>query len=579
MNRYQSLKPLNSDGLNPKNWQAHTEDLFQTYSSYLECGDPFILQIGLGHAEPVAAIHRLYHECKRHPSPNRLPWRMTFYLIEPSPLSVTALKQVISQIDQSGEYLWAKHLEPFTSLWPILSPGLHRVKLPGIDLELLFWFGSVLEGLRQLDGHAGFARANTELISSKSELHALVNACETGASLLLPNLNESLVEVTRHAGLVCTSAGRYRNGKRVYSRVAKPRQSLAKVAVVGAGIAGSSIAKSLCQAGVSVTLFEAENASAMGASGNPVGSFHPHITRDHTPLSQLTNLGCEHSIQALSELTAQGFLTKGVDWDVPGHLQTIEQDKQEYVLDSLDRLDPHPGWVRWQKQGEAFDSAPAGLWFEIGAWVKPKKWVEANLKACGELLSVRYSEPLKVIPQGFDAVVIACAQHSLDLATAPGYRANQVKGQVTWFEKQQGLPCVLSGQSYAIDANEDWILLGATYERPVTHLEPTDQADQENLTKFRSAYPDWPIGRQVNNRCAVRSVWPDRLPAVGPVEGLDNVFLCTGFASRGLTWTEMAASKLLVDMGLAGVNCKPLSLFNKLNPNRYLQSERTDKLL
>lgn len=582
MNRYQSLKPVASVEISVENWLARMEDLFHLYSIELEKNDslnrqnrrPFLLQIGMGLAEPLAAIYRFYHGSTRPPSPNRLPLGLSVFLIEPTPLTKEALSIIVNRLAGSPS---ETDLKPFLEAWPVLSPGLHRLRISSLNLELFFWFGSVVDGLRELDQLADYVCASSEMLTQKGEIHALARACRLNARLHIPALGVALSSVAKYAGLNQQSLDDYSlidQPERSPKDLSQPK----KIAVIGAGIAGTCVARKLCQAGVRVTLFEMESGPARGASGNWAGAFHPHITRDHTPLSQLTNLGCEYSLQALVELTQMGLLERGKDWDLPGHLQSMDDDKYEHSFESFRKLEPHPSWVQWKNEGEAFEGSPAGLWFELGAWVKPVRWVEANISACGDLLDLQYNSPIEKLPDGFDAIVVACAQHSLSIASAPGYRSNQVKGQVSLFRKNKPLPFVLSGKSYAIDANEEWVLLGATYERPVIDLEPNEQSDLENLSKFQTSYPNWSVGDLITSRCAVRSVWPDRLPAVGPVAGLENVYLCTGFASRGLTWAEMCASKLVADLHIKSVSPVSFSLFNKLNPDRYLQTERIDKL-
>lgn len=531
-----------------------------------------MLKVGLGQGEFLAAIHRFCHEQADATSPNQLFKSLVLFVVEPSPISSDQLKQLILDLESVGESGWCEHLRAFVKHWPILSPGMHRLKLPLAHIEIFFWFGSVLDGLRQLSRHANYAYVANGFLSKSSEVYALAEACKPGAQLHLPGLDTHLRVIARHAGLACRSADQYLLSGFLAIHNSVNLTSTARVAVIGAGIAGTSVAKRLCQHGVHVTLFEAESEPARGASGNWVGAFHPHITRDHTVLSQLTILGCEYSIAALEELSLMGYLTKGIDWDVPGHLQTIDLEKQNHVLKSIECLNPHSSWVSWKKPHEVFKQSPAGLWFERGGWVRPVKWVQANLLACGSLLETRFNHSLDSIPDGFDAVVIACAQHSLELASAAGYRANEVKGQVSLYSKEQTLPCVLSGHSYAIDAKDSWILLGATYERPVVNLEPSERADQENLQNFCTTYPDFKLGSLIDHRCAVRSVWPDRLPAVGAVDGLPGIYLCTGFASRGLTWAEMAASILLSDMKVTGTLPVSFGLWNKVRPTRYFQS-------
>ena len=334
---------------------------------------------------------------------------------------------------------------------------------------------------------------------------------------------------------------------RQYSRWLKREPSasgkLRSVAVLGAGIAGSSVALALCRQGIQVHLFDQAAGPASGASGNWVGAFHPHVTRGDSPLSRLSRLGFEHTVQALEALSQQGLLEKTVDWDTPGHLQTVPPDEATRTRETLQQLDFPPELVRWAEPGELLPTHLGGLYFPKGGWVKPARWVQANLQACGDLLSTHFEhhfDDLASLRASFDAVVVCCAEQSIALAPIAGARVASVKGQITKLNSAVKPGLVLSGESYAIaPAAEDWLVLGATYERPVLHLNPTAEADELNIARFKAAFPELPLGNLLDHRCAVRSVWHDRLPAIGPVPHMPGVFMSTGFGSRGLLWAAL----------------------------------------
>nr|WP_294885781.1 FAD-dependent 5-carboxymethylaminomethyl-2-thiouridine(34) oxidoreductase MnmC [uncultured Limnobacter sp.] len=320
------------------------------------------------------------------------------------------------------------------------------------------------------------------------------------------------------------------------------------VAVIGAGIAGSSVALALCKLGVQVHLYDCASGPAAGASGNWVGAFHPHITRGDSPLSQLTRLGFEHTVQALKNLTEQGLLAKGTDWDTPGHLQTLPPEEADRARETLALLNFPQTLVQWAQPNSLLPTPLSGLFFPQGGWVKPARWVEANLQACGDLLCTHYNSTINDIGplrEQYSAVVVCVAENALELAPIPGARANAVKGQISKLRCAVKPGVVLSGESYAIaPAAEDWLVLGATYERPVLHLNPTAEADELNIARFKAAFPDLPLGEWLDHRCAVRSVWHDRLPAIGPVPNMPGVYMSTGFGSRGLLWAALGGCVL-----------------------------------
>jgi len=377
------------------------------------------------------------------------------------------------------------------------APGLHFVNFPESRVELHLWVGPAKSGLQEYQGQFD--------------------------AVLAPN-------AIQHHGR------RLRNTPSDYS---KPTG----VAVVGAGIAGSSVAWALCKQGVRVHLYDSASEPAAGASGNWVGAFHPHITRGDSPLSKLSRLGFQHTVQALKELSALGLLVEGEDWATPGHLQTVPHDEAERTRETLALLNFPETLVRWVQPNELLPTPLGGLYFPQGGWVKPARWVQANLQACGDLLSTHFNSPvtnLQELRDQHSAVVVCCAEGSIDLAPIEGAKVSSVKGQISKLRSKAQPGLVLSGESYAIaPQGTDWMVLGATYERPVVDLTPTAQADAENMARFSAAFPGWPLGELIDHRCAVRSVWHDRLPAIGPVPNMPGVYMSTGFASRGLLWAAL----------------------------------------
>lgn len=377
------------------------------------------------------------------------------------------------------------------------APGLHYLSVPESNIELHLWVGPAKVGLQEFQGQFD--------------------------AVLHPD------------------------AQRLYNRRIKAQAPKSiqpeSVAVVGAGIAGSSVAWALCKQGVKVHLYDSASEPATGASGNWLGAFHPHITRGDSPLSKLSRLGFQHTLQALEELTASGLLVEGEDWATPGHLQTVPHDEAERTRETLALLNFPETLVRWAQPNELLPTPLGGLYFPQGGWVKPARWVQANLQACGGLLSTHFNSVvtnLQALREQHSAVVVCCAEGSIDLAPIEGARVSSVKGQISKLRSVAQPGVVLSGESYAIaPQGADWMVLGATYERPVVDLTPTAQADTDNIARFSAAFPDWPLGELIDNRCAVRSVWHDRLPAIGPVPNMPGVYMSTGFASRGLLWAAL----------------------------------------
>ena len=126
-----------------------------------------------------------------------------------------------------------------------------------------------------------------------------------------------------------------------------------RAAVVGAGLAGASVARALALRGWEVVVLERGPAAASGASGLPVGLVVPHVSADDSPRSQLSRSGVRlmlnHARHLLQE--AQAWAQSGVE---------------ERVL-----------------EGQPPDASIAGRWHGEAGWVQPASLVQAWLNHPG----------------------------------------------------------------------------------------------------------------------------------------------------------------------------------------------------
>ena len=89
-------------------------------------------------------------------------------------------------------------------------------------------------------------------------------------------------------------------------------QVASRCAIVGAGIAGASVAHALARRGWQVTVFDQEVRPAGGASGLPAGLAVPHVSADDNPRSRLSRSGTRLLAQHADRL-----LVRGQDWEKP----------------------------------------------------------------------------------------------------------------------------------------------------------------------------------------------------------------------------------------------------------------------
>ena len=323
--------------------------------------------------------------------------------------------------------------------------------------------------------------------------------------------------------------------------------------VVGAGLAGASVAASMARRGWRVTVFDALDEPAAGASGLPVGLLAPQVSKDRNARTRLSWHGVRLTLQQ-----AELLLARGQHWAQTGVLQHLPD-------------------------------APA-LWHAMAGWIKPqqlvKSWLaQPGIRSCagvhvarmdrvkdGQLGQWQLTDSEGNPVACADVVVIAAALGSRPLLAQRGIQAPElhgIAGQISWGLRQRAdtqtleqvlPPCPVNGNGSFIpsvpgDDGVAWYS-GATFE--TGDAISVDAGHRANFGRLSDLLPDVAavLARQFESadvkawrgvRCATK----DRMPLVGPLPGQQNqgLWISTGFGSRGLTWSVLAAELLAARLG------------------------------
>src|SRR5262249_10442398 len=177
--------------------------------------------------------------------------------------------------------------------WPLPLPGFHRLHLARGRVALTLIFGDAREALPQLAARAdafyldGFAPEKNPELWSPAIARELARLAAPGATLATWTVAGSVRAALAQAGFAVEKrpgfghkremlAGSYRG--RAESSAGPDR----RVAIVGAGIAGTSCAERLASRGWEVALIERHARVAREASGNPVGLLRPALHLEDT---------------------------------------------------------------------------------------------------------------------------------------------------------------------------------------------------------------------------------------------------------------------------------------------------------
>ncbi len=450
-----------------------------------------------------------------------------------------------------------------------LGVGFHRIILEHGQVSLTLCIGNVktVLGEQVFQADTVFSSAPTD----KWAAQLLGRRCKRGTRLCLfadaTHTEGSQVDFLRCAGfdindpqatpdcIVCSYSPRW-TLRTSRGTTQPPATAAARCAVVGAGIAGASVAHALALRGWQVRVFDRDATPASGASGLPAGLVVPHLSVDDNPRSRLSRHGTRVMAQH-----ARNVLLRGQDWEPSGVLERRDEAATLWHPDAL--------WMRptaliraWlQRSGVSFvgNTEVAALARSGDAWVL--RDVQGQELARAELVVLANAlGGAKLLASAMpDCAVSADLRDNLErLQALHGTLSHGV-----YAEELPGLPDTpVNGKGYFIPhlpgaQGEGW-LIGSTFEADARKAADLWSQHAANLIKLESLLPD--TGRELAAHLerapvalwsATRCVTRDRLPLVGPVDAVATagLWLCIGMGSRGLSLAPLCAELLAARVG------------------------------
>lgn len=321
-----------------------------------------------------------------------------------------------------------------------------------------------------------------------------------------------------------------------------PTQAL----VVGAGIAGASVAYALAQRHIPVTVIEAHHI-ASGGSGNPVAVIRPEPGGEHNPITTLTTLGMQWLVQWLAlygaaiphELCGAIRMTR----DTVRH-QKLVQHAAHYAAD----------WIAEVSQEEASQLsaskvADKGFHLPVAGWIEPIPFVQSLLTHPNiqvqvglRVTRIQFNElhhAVVTLSDGSvrhtDCVILAGAFS--DTLFSPSLAIDSARGQLTMLPEQVGrtLQKIICRDGYITPAIQGVHTIGATIQKDDACVDARASDDQENFQRLQRLLPEFCLDVHAcqSGRVAFRAVTQDRLPAVGQLA--PNLYASLAHGSRGMT--------------------------------------------
>lgn len=382
-----------------------------------------------------------------------------------------------------------------------------------------------------------------------------------------------------------------------------------RAVVIGAGIAGVSVAHALAERGWRVTLVEKQDRVAAEASGNPSGVVLPRLTADMDRQGRFSLAAFLHTTAWLHRLATR---QPALSWQPVGVLQLLEANRQA----QLDQLALPTSILECVDRATAsaragMEVASGGVIFPGGGWLSPPALCRALLADQARRITVQTGREIIRLERDEHhwrledsrgqvttaPVVVLATGHAvtrfapnLELALA------SVRGQLTCLPASPAtdlkLPVCYDG--YVIPACDGRHTVGATYHRNDACQELRAEDDARNLTALARAVPAFAGATPCGGRVAFRASSLDHLPILGPVPDFDfyrrayadlrhgrpahrypaaryrpNLFVSTAHGSRGLITAPFAAAWIA-----ACLETEPLPfetrILEAVHPARYL---------
>lgn len=537
--------------------------------------------------------------------------------IESFPLAKPDAARVLSNFSEVSELS-----EKLISRWPVRAYAAQRLWFPEDGLSLTIFTGAAETVLAGLSGAFdawfldGFAPARNPEMWSPAVFRHIARLSAPGARAatftvagdVRRGLEAAGFSVEKKPGfgkkrerleaaygapapppawgdkLATIDAGEGAGAPRLYPYAAcNPK----RVAILGAGIAGASVAQALTRRGVEAVVLEAARDLGAGASGNPAGLVMPRLDRGGV-LSEVFLASYLHAVAAYEAL---GVL------ELCGVEQRAQNDGDEALADLLNDPPLPADWFSRLPNGAALH-ARAGV-------VRPQAAIARMLEGSNLILEspvqhldrdgdgwILRAEDGRALLKA-DAVVLACGAALAKFEPAAFLPIALSYGQIEWGKGAPPEHAVTRGSYVA--PFDGGVLFGATFDK--AEAAPLGDARARNLTALRELAPE--IAARVDeaslqSRASQRATTPDRAPIAGllpdaqawlaqyaelahgrivqteaPPPAHDGVYVIGGLGARGLTLAPLLGEVL------AGEMCNEPGLLSQLardaiHPARFL---------
>ncbi|QIW10394.1 FAD-dependent 5-carboxymethylaminomethyl-2-thiouridine(34) oxidoreductase MnmC [Francisella sp. LA112445] len=393
-----------------------------------------------------------------------------------------------------------------------------------------------------------------------------------------------------------------------------------KVAIIGAGLAGCSLAYELSKLNnLDITIFDKNSEVASEASGNFAGILEPYLTSDNNFSDQFHTLGYSLLLDFINQYKDQ------VEVCNQGVLQILsdEKDLKRYQKIFAKRdIDPNLAQLLSGQELEKFinkDISKQAIYYPNALSVVPKSicqlWLKlsnAKLELGVELLEIQKTEDnlwdlsfkeasqdSEILNHQFDIVIFAGGYHLFkDISYLQKIPVYPSYGQLTVIQKYFDIDKTIVDKGYIIPGYKNNLqVIGATFrDNADISGELRDADDEFNISQIRQiSLNNYNTSLNiVDSRVAMRCVTSDHLPIIGQLTDYEKfeqdfykplskgypkskmpkvdyetgLYVSSGFGSKGMC-SSLIAAKIISSKILDQKSIVSDKLLEALLPQRF----------
>ena len=560
--------------------------------------------------------------------------RLHYFAIEKFPLSKNNL-----QLAQKKFPHLAKEYQELIDSYPPIHTGFHRIWLRSGTISLTLIFEPTLGGLCQIEGSfdAWFlSQFSCQFVPDNwsPEVFVEISRLSRRDTLVCSCHTELLVDIELKK-IGYKSVGKASYGSQPILKIGRicadndlslippwftppaPIENNAKIGILGAGIAGVSIAKALRLRGLHAEIID-DNAFIDGASVLPVALISPTITEKANEVSRFYDRAYRSVLSSIEDLDME-WLNRGV-------LKIKREPVISRQIKALNRRKNLWDGAALKLTAEEIrskiniDFSGHGIWFEEAGTLSPAEYL-SRLMDGHQLIErqkvthinfkngkwILLSEEKREL-LSLDVLIVAAALGTNKFACTKHIPLVGIGGQLSLVASTSAsaaLTATILGKSYITPAFGNLHAIGSTHIRE-TESDSLDtfglaaEGHRENYRKLDPVFQTLLVNNDIHNwkgYTGRRAATPDRLPCVGPVVDpkvfkeefarlrhgprgqfpkaptyQPNLFVAAGFGSRGFLTAELS-SEILVSQMLGEPWPVERSVVLSLSPSRFLYRE------